>query len=128
MLGLAAGVAAFKGWSRGDDVSSWSTEKWLTEAIDRSGIAGAMRVPMNVARQALASKGILDVAPSRFIDREVEGMAVAPTVSMAGRVVRGIVAADRGDYWEATKGISKVIPMNNLWGVKNTLIKLGEEH
>ena len=127
MGGLASSVAAFKAWSRGDDITEWTADKWVAEAVDRSGIAGAMRYPMNMLRWTLATHGILDSAPSRFIDREGASLVIAPGVGLVDSVMKGTTAAIGGDFETAAKKITKALPLNNVWGVRNTLMTLGEK-
>ncbi len=128
MLALGSSVGAIKAWSRGDDPLDWSAEQWLFEGIDRSGLAGAMRYPMNLARWTLATMGVTDDIPSRFIKREGASMFIAPGVAMADNISKSVGAAWDGDVGKSADYAARVMPLNNIFGIRNTLMTLGEEY
>jgi len=127
MLALGATVGGIKATIRGEDVSEWTADQWVMEGIDRSGMSGAMRAPLNMLRWTLATYGILDSAPSRYIDRELEGIFAPPAAGMAGNISRSVTSAIEGDFGTSAEKLVKTLPLNNLWGVRNTLMTLGDQ-
>ena len=126
MMALGAGVGATKGYLRGDDISEWGADQWVAEGIDRSGMVGALRIPLNIARYVGAQAGVLGT-PSRFVGREIEGIIGGPTASVLGRGWRAFAAAGEGDFEKAGEHAMKGLPfINNTWHIREVLQKLGD--
>ena len=126
MLALGASVGALKAISRGEDVSEWTAEQWVFEGIDRSGMAGALRYPLNLMRYAAASHGILGSTPSRYIDREGASLIVSPAAGIVDRWAKALSSGLEGDFGDAGKQLVKTVPFLNTMGVRNTLMTLGD--
>ena len=127
MLALGASVAAIKATARGDDITEWSDTKWVTEAMDRSGMMGALRTPINMALWIMATTGMTEDAPSRYLKREAESVFAPPSLAIPSNIGRGIGSLVEGEGWEAVDYLTRSLPMNQLWGIRNTLLTLGEE-
>lgn len=130
MVGLGSLVGAGKATFRGEDVSEWPPGQWVAEGIDRSGMIGILRIPFNLLRYAGSQ---FDVGqeymgePSRFVDREIEGAVLGPTISTLGNIGRAGVSALSGDLDKAGAQMSKAMPFLNTWHIRNIFQRLGDD-
>ena len=128
MLFLGASVGAAKTYLRGGDMEAyWSPENLVFEGIDRSGMSGILREPMNALRFALAYHGITDAVPSRYVGKGWSRMLASPTASVIDNIAGGIGDAFVGEFGDATEHLMKATPMANTWHLREVLTKLGEE-
>ena len=127
MMALGMGVGASKALLRGEDLSDKSMEWWAGEGIDRSGMSGILRTPLNLVRYAAAVGGYTDAIPSRYMGRELEGLFVSPTASVMGHAGRAAFAMGEGDHKRAADHAMKATPfINNTWHIREVLTRLGD--
>ena len=125
-LGMAS--ASFKMWDsgRGEELKDWTTEKWIAEGIDRSGVTGWLFEANNMIEKA--TRGNVGVSAltggqqmSRYASRNLSGALLGPTAgtldlmaTVTGSVSSGIVG---DDDWKAsdTHAARKLVPYQNLF-------------
>ena len=128
MMALGAGVGATKATLRGQDVSDWSVEQWLFEGIDRSGMAGILREPMNILRYFGATSGLTDGIPSRYAGLGLQRVITPPAAAIAGNLGKAFYAGVEGEGEKALEHLSRATPfVNNTWHIREVLMRLGEQ-
>jgi hypothetical protein len=125
-LGMAA--AAFKMWDsgRGKELKDWTTEKWIAEGVDRSGVTGWLFEANNMIEKT--TRGSVGVSAltggqqmSRYASRNLSGALLGPTAgtldlmsSTTGSLSSTIIG---DDDWRAsdTHAMRKLLPYQNLF-------------
>jgi hypothetical protein len=131
-LGMTA--AAFKMWDsgRGEELKNWTTEKWIAEGVDRSGVTGWLFEANNMIEKA--TRGSVGVSAltggkqmSRYASRNLSGALLGPTAgtlnlmaTATGSVSSGILG---DDDWKAsdTHAVRKLLPYQNLLFLRQML-------
>ena len=125
-LGMAS--ASFKMWDsgRGEELKDWTTEKWIAEGIDRSGVTGWLFEANNMIEKA--TRGNVGVSAltggkqmSRYASRNLSGALLGPTagtldlMSSATGSLSSTIIED--DDWRAsdTHAMRKLLPYQNLF-------------
>ena len=116
---LGSQVYAWKQMMSGREISD-DPRVWITEGIDRSGIAGwAMEVNNMVEK---ASRGTIGVNAmiggppmSRYAARNITGALLGPSVGTVQDIFTGTGAAISGDFSESdVKAIRRLLPGQNI--------------
>jgi hypothetical protein len=130
-LALGAFTARIKAAGRNEDTSTWNHAKWISEALDNSGLLGVLMEANNISEKVtgggiglsrLSGKQI-----SRYASRNVMGSLLGPTAdATTDFLTLGRLAAP--DRWTRadTHSIRKVIPFQNLFYLRQ-LFDMAEE-
>mgnify|MGYP006399064381 FL=1 len=125
-LGMAS--ASFKMWDsgRGDELKDWTTEKWIAEGVDRSGITGWLFEANNMIEKA--TRGNIGVSAltggkqmSRYASRDLFGSLAGPTadtLDLAASITGSLSSVAFGDEdWAAadTQAVRRLLPYQNLF-------------
>jgi hypothetical protein len=120
-IGLGMMVAGLKAQSYGIDVNEWSTEKWIVEGVDRSGVLGVMS-SVNLALEAVPGNPITlsrlagDEPISRRAVVNRTGAFLGPSFGLAqdALTAAGILTTGRAD--EAQAGAARrILPLQNIF-------------
>jgi hypothetical protein len=120
-----AGLAGSKIY---DQAKGWGAERWVTEAVDRSGITGNMMDIYNKLVQPLASQTPLGEALgmdplTRFQQRGFVDRLAGPTFGLGQEAFNALPALTKPLVGEAPKesevmSLKRMVPYNNYLGVK----------
>lgn len=120
-----AGLAGSKVY---DQAKGWGADRWVAEAVDRSGASGNMMDIYNKLVQPLASQTPLGEALgmdplTRFQQRGFVDRLAGPTLGLAGDAVGAIPALTKPLVGEAPKesevmSLKRMVPYNNYIGVR----------
>lgn len=127
LLALGAFSGMIKGTLRGDDVTEWDAERWVSEAADGSGLFGVLTEANQI------SKRLFDIglgAPvGRYGARNELGTILGPTSDFAldaFRGARGVLPGGKGTTRGDMHALRKITPLQNLFYTRR-LFDLVEE-
>ena len=124
---LGATASAFKMWDsgRGEEVKNWTTTKWISEGVDRSGLTGILFDGNNILEKVTRGTAGFSAftgeqQSSRYASRSAVGAILGPSfgtgVTAASTVGNAAAATFGNDKLRPsdTRAAMRLIPYNNL--------------
>ena len=134
-IALGGIVAWYKAEQNGLSTAEWGTEKWMLEAVDRSGLLGALSDINLAAEYATGGRAGLsaltdDGRMSRYASRNAVGQFLGPSAGLgadaftATGMLGDLVAKAAGDedvtiYQSDIRAARRILPLQNMWFLRD---------
>lgn len=127
---LTLGLGGLATWVRaqtsGYDTSKWTSAKWATESVDRSGLLTIFSEINNIAEKVTRGRVGLSAftgeMASRYQSRNAVGALTGPSFGLASDIISITGSAFAGD-WAATdtRAVRSILPYQNIFYIRKLL-------
>lgn len=129
-MGLGAFASYLKAQLRNEDTSKWTQGKWITEALDNSGLLGVLMEVNNMSEKVTRGRVGLSMISgkqvSRYASRNVMGSLLGPTADAAADLATlGGIGSEKWSHAD-TRALRKIIPLQNVFYLRKLFDKAEE--